>query len=915
MPETQKQDPTTQYIVCPDCEGRGRIGSQPCSKCSSRGLGTFFMDRFLYWGLILNKPTIKLRRLRVKIDMILDVAAYIMGLLGVAALVWWIWNHMTNDIQELVFFWENKNWLILSFWVGMLAWLFIIYRKWKEILEEQRIHTMQPLTNISIPNNWEELKQYGYFHDTSKSYSRKSIKMLEDSYKLAVSYGHKQVAPVHLFSTLLGDKDIRLFMARLNVDHVQLRNKTKNYLDRLEPADKKEKIYLSKEVKKALSNAFIDAYKTGRQSVQPFNIIIPVVSQDEILEEILIDLKTGINKLKNVKAWFEIDERIMANYKKFKKMSRFKPKTTMNRAYTSLATPTLDQYGYDLTLAAAWGRLDLCVGRQKEMEDIFSSLESGKNGIILTGEQGVGKKTMIYGIAQKMTAENVPEFMRDKRLVELDVSRLISGSNASQAEERLLTIIEEMKRAGNILLYIKNVENLLGITSGQEQSLELSEVLADAIERKYLYCFATATNDNYINYIEESMLGNTMARIEIKEPVGNQAIHIIASKIGRMEGKFKVFFTYNAIASAIGLSSKFIHDKYQPVKALGILEKAAAKTSQKCNKKLCLCSQKEIEEIIEDITDIPTGQVTQEEGKQLLGLEDRIHKHFIDQEEAVNTVADSLRRARAELREGTKTIANFLFLGPTGVGKTELAKVITKLYFGNKKYMVRLDMSEYQHQDSVKKMIGDATGNRGYLTEAVRQNPYSLILLDEFEKAHPQILNLFLQVMDDGRLTTGRGKTIDFTNSIIIATSNSESAYIQAEVKKETPIERMKEELINERLVNSMPPELINRFDNIILFKPLSQDHIDQVAKLLLAETERILKAKGIKFKVHDQGVHELAVLGYDPEFGARPLKRVIQKKVTNIIAKKILANEVQRRDVVVLNKDGNIEIEKAEGL
>lgn len=915
MDKDQQNNTADQYIVCPDCNSKGKLQTGKCPKCNSYGLGIFFRDHFLYWGYRLSNPTIQLRRLKIKGELIVDVTAYIIGLLGIAALVWWVWNHITDDIEELIFFWEQKNQFILLFWIGVAAWLFIIYRKWKEKLDQTKINTLRQLSNVSNPNNWEELKNYEYFHDVSESYSKDAMVIVENAYKLSASYGHKQLAPAHLFVSLLKNKEVRFLLARLNIDGANLKNKLNNYLDRLGPAEKKEKIFLAKKSKKALIDAYIDAYNTDKKSVKPLNMLVPTVNYDETLEEILVDLKANVNKLNNTKKWLEIEDELVANYKRYKKMARFKPKTAMDRAYTSVATPTLNQFGYDLTLAAAWGRLDLCIDRKKEIQEIYDNLKSGKNGIILTGETGIGKKTIIHGVAQNMAAERVPEFINDKRMVELDVARLISGANASQAEKRMLTIIEEVKRAGNILLYIKNIENMIGISPGQEESMELSEVLADAIERKFLYCFATATNDNFTKYIEENMLGSIMSQVKVKEPTGNQAIQIIASKIGRMEGKFKVFFTYNALAKAIKLSSKLIHDKYQPTKALDILEKAGAKTSQNCNKKYCLCGQKQIEEIIEQITDIPTGQASEKESGKLLNLENQIHKHLINQEEAVNVVSNSLRRTRAELREDTKTIANFLFLGPTGVGKTELAKILTRVYFGKKKYLIRLDMSEYQHQDSIKKMIGDSVGNRGYLTEAVRQRPFALILLDEFEKAHPQILNLFLQVMDDGRLTTGQGKTIDFTNSIIIATSNSESTYIQDEVKKGTAPEKIKEELINEKLVNSLPPELINRFDNIVLFKPLSQEHINQVAKLILNDTKKMLEAKGINFRVEDEGADKIAREGYDPEFGARPLKRIIQKKVTNKIAKKLLAEEIQRRDTVIVNKNANIEIEKAKKL
>ena len=267
------------------------------------------------------------------------------------------------------------------------------------------------------------------------------------------------------------------------------------------------------------------------------------------------------------------------------------------------------------------------------------------------------------------------------------------------------------------------------------------------------------------------------------------------------------------------------------------------------------------------------------------------------------------------MREGKRPIASFLFLGPTGVGKTELAKTISRVYFKKKELMIRLDMSEYQQEESVKKMIGDVDGTKGYLTEAVRQKPFSLVLLDEFEKANPKIFNLFLQVMDDGRLTDGQGQTIDFTNSIIIATSNAGSNYIEEEIIKGAPIEQIKDSLINEQLSQIMRPELINRFDGIIVFKPLTEENIVAIARLMLADVAEMLKTKGIELEISAAGLKQIAHLGYDPKFGARPLRRLIQERIEDNIAKKILGNELARRDTIIINNDADIEVRKGRKL
>ena len=362
------------------------------------------------------------------------------------------------------------------------------------------------------------------------------------------------------------------------------------------------------------------------------------------------------------------------------------------------------------------------------------------------------------------------------------------------------------------------------------------------------------------------------------------------------------------------MTTQYIHDKYLPEKAITILDQVAVKVSKKRGEQ-SIVTHEDIAQIVSESTGIPVTKISETESKVLLHLEDKIHERMIDQEEAVKMVSASLRRARAGIREGKRPIASFLFLGPTGVGKTELAKAVAEIYFGSERYMVRVDMSEYQHPDSIPKMIGDERGAVGYLTEAVRKSPFSLVLLDEFEKAHPQILNLFLQVMDDGRLTDGQGRTIDFTNSIIIATSNAGALFIQEQIRAGVKIEDIKEALINEHLNKVMRPELINRFDGIIVFKPLSIECVVDIARLMLNKTKNMLEAKGIGLDIAEEGIRKLAELGFDPKFGARPLRRVLQEKIDDEVANKILAGELKRRDTVIINAEATIDIEKAKSL
>jgi ATP-dependent Clp protease ATP-binding subunit ClpA len=371
---------------------------------------------------------------------------------------------------------------------------------------------------------------------------------------------------------------------------------------------------------------------------------------------------------------------------------------------------------------------------------------------------------------------------------------------------------------------------------------------------------------------------------------------------------------YGALEQAVIMSSRYLHDKFLPLKAIDLLEKAAlvASNNFKNDPAKFFCGREEVAAAVSQLTGIPVSKVTVSESQKLLNLETEIHKRLVDQKEAVSAVAASLRRARAELKDSKRPIASFLFLGPTGVGKTELAKSVSEVYFGDEDYLVRLDMSEYQSPDSVRKMIGDSDGTLGYLTEAVRKKPFALVLLDEIEKANPDILNLFLQLLDDGRLTDGQGRTISFSESIIIATSNIGAVYIQEQIRAQTAVNIIKQELIDNQLNKYMRPELINRFDGIIVFKPLSEEDLFAITTLMLKKIKKSLADKGIGLKADKEGVTLLAHEGYDPKFGARPLRRLLQDKIEDKIANKILAGDLKRRDTVIINGHAEVEVEKA---
>ena len=773
-----------------------------------------------------------------------------------------------------------------------------------------------PLTRIQKKNTL----------NTAKAMSDNIVKILENAFYLTNKLKHNKTTIMHFFLASLQNREVIGFFTRLNVDANKLINEIRDNLLNI-PVESNNNYNgnckWDVNLNKVFLEAFVDAYQEKQKQVRVLNLILPLIKYDPNLEEILYDLAIDKDKIVNTIEWFRVNKKQFEDYKVYSRMARLKPKNSMNKAYTSVATPTLSHFSYDLTNKAKYGQLEICVAREKEIQIVFDILESGQAGVVLIGHNGVGKRNIIEGIARLMVKEEVPIFLRDKRLIELDVARLISGANPAEAQERLLNIVREVNKARNIILYVDNIENLAGISSGGEESLELAEVLADAIERRMIFCLTTIQIQNYAKYIENKPLGNVLGRVDIAEPEGNQAIQILESKVGRLEARYNIYFSYNAIEQSVKLASKYIASKYLPEKAIKILESASVKIYKRAqiDKAKSMCTKEDIASEVARVTGIPISKIAQDESARLLNLEKLIHERMVDQEEAVGMVASSLRRARTELRDNKRPIASFLFLGPTGVGKTELAKTVADIYFTSEKDMIRLDMSEYQHPDSIKKMIGDASGALGYLTEAVRKKPFSLVLLDEFEKAHGEIFNLFLQVLDDGRLTDGQGRTISFTNCIIIATSNAGSLYIQEQlsplinqtknIDMAEKINDMKQTLINDHLVKVMRPELVNRFDGLIVFKPLSRDDVRAITKLMLKSFAKALEAKGINFRAEEEGISELARQGYDPKFGARPLRRLLQDKLENTVADKILRDELDRRDVVVINSQGEVEVEK----
>jgi len=579
----------------------------------------------------------------------------------------------------------------------------------------------------------------------------------------------------------------------------------------------------------------------------------------------------------------------------------------MNRAWTSRPTPILDKYSRDFTDLAREQEIGFLIGHNIEYDRMVNILSRiSKPNVILVGEPGTGKETMVSHLAYQLIKDKVPNSLFDKRLVCLSIGNLISGASQEEISAKVNKVVEEIISAGNIILYVPDIHNLVK-TSGQ-QYLSAADILIPVLTSDAFPIIGSTYPREFKELIEpQSDFNNAFEIIRVNEISEADAIKLLTYDSVILENQYKTIISFGAIKQAVALAHKYFRQKLLPSSAEELLKEALADASQRGDLPASGLSRRrwqagkilqadDIISIAERKTNIPIHQATKQEAEKLLNLEKIIHERLIDQEEAVKFVSQALREYRSGLSRKGGPIAVFLFVGPTGVGKTELAKILAKIQFGSENMMLRFDMSEYQDKQSIVRFIGSADGKIvGSLTESVIQKPYCLILLDEFEKAHLDILNLFLQVFDDGRLTDNLGRTIDFTNTIIIATSNAHSEFIKTHIEAATAFETISEEL-KKKLTDYFKPELLNRFSDIIVFKTLSPFDIESIAKLQLQDLSQTLsEVQGINLIFENDAIKKIAELGYNPVFGARPLRGVISEKIRSVLAEKILKGEVEK--------------------
>ncbi|MFH0853095.1 MAG: ATP-dependent Clp protease ATP-binding subunit [bacterium] len=913
-----------QQAACQHCGGDGYVidqygKPQICQYCSGIGNYEPFGSRAMFWDKRVGSRQIAGEKFARTFRQIINGVLVAFGVVGFGFGFWNLYQ-IIIDGGLLLDFWDTKNYGVLIFWISIITDSYIYYRIDRENRPRKTItrQTDQEMITISDKSYEEWTADEGVQENVAQLLSPELEKLLQSAFNIANKLNHREIWPSHLLAAMMSSKTAIIAFARLGLEHQVLKEKILRQFSGL-PQDWIEEPRLARNTKELFFTAYREAYQAKQKQVNIPELLIALATTEAKAQELLYDLEVDEKKLRHVVAWIHISQELREQYKRFKGRASWKPKKGMNRAMTAQETRTLNQFGHDLTELARRGVLPITVGREREMNEVYRILERGGSPMIV-GSPGVGKTAIIHGLARLMTSEDVPEALQDKRLVSLSVSALVGGAKSTgQLEGRLNTIINEIIKSGNIILFIDNVQNLVGVSSAGGDSFDLSDVLATALRGRAFQTIATTNVIEYRQYIENrSSLSDVFTKVNCEEVDTDGAILILESKVGAIEYKQGVFFTYDALEKTVTMSQRYIHDRYLPEKAITLLEEVAVDTRKRRGKD-AFVNGEDVAKVVSEKTNVKVTKVDESESERLLNLESIMHQRMIGQEDAVKAVASALRRARIEMRDTKRPIANFLFLGPTGVGKTELAKTVAEAYFGSEETMIRLDMSEYQDPNSIYRLIGAPPGSGnsqgGYLTEAIRKQPFALVLLDELEKAHPDILNVFLQVMDDGRLTDGTGRTVDFTNSIIIATSNAGTEVIQKRMNEGVKLESIKQELISSVLNQHFKPELINRFDRITVFRPLTMAEIVEIAKLMLGRITHQLKDRGVTFTAEPEAVKELAQLGFDPIYGARPLRRVIQERVDNALANYLLQGKLGRRDVAVLEQGGHIRVEQAERL
>ena len=810
-------------------------------------------------------------------------------------------------------------------------------------------------------------------------FTKRAEKALEYAGDLAQGFGHNYIGTEHILYGLVKEGS-GVASQVLNMQKITAENVVEEIEVLIGKGDKSQnrgEIGFTPRSKRVIENAFLEARKLGSEFIGTEHLLIGIMREgDSVAVRIMMDLNANPQKLYN-----EIVKVI--NEDENAGVSDKQPKGKARGSYNQ--TPTLNQYGTDLTKKATEGKLDPVIGRKDEIQRVIQILSRRtKNNPCLIGEPGVGKTAVAEGLAERIIAEDVPEMLKNKRVVSLDIASMVAGAKyRGDFEERIKKCLEEVKKAGDVILFIDEVHTIVGAGSA-EGAVDAANILKPLLARGEVQVIGATTLNEYRKYIEkDSALERRFSPVTVGEPTNEETIEILKGIRDRYEAHHNVKITDEAIKAAVELSTRYINDRFLPDKAIDLVDEAASrvkmrtytqpdtlkkleeeisamnkekddaikvqdfekaaglrdkinvekeklqkekeKWESKNTKSITTLTEEDIAEVVASWTGVPVKKLTQTENEKLRNLEQTLHQRVIGQNEAVDAVAKAIRRGRVGLKDPNRPIGSFLFLGPTGVGKTELSKALAESLFGNEDAMIRIDMSEYMEGHSVSKLIGSPPGYVGFdeggqLTEKIRRKPYSVILFDEIEKAHPDVMNMLLQILDDGRLTDAQGRTVNFKNTVIIMTSNIGARLItdkttlgfSAGDKKEESqkeYETIKKDVMGE-LKKQFRPEFINRIDEIIVFHKLNDEDIKQIIDIMLNQVTKRMKAKDIELEI-DNSVKELiAKKGVDTDYGARPLKRAIQNILEDKIAEEILDGNIKpNKKAVIKAEDDKIVI------
>jgi ATP-dependent Clp protease ATP-binding subunit ClpC len=770
---------------------------------------------------------------------------------------------------------------------------------------------------------------------------------------------HNQLDVEHLLLALLDQPEglTVQILGRLGVDVTALRERVLESLSntpRAYASGGTAQVYMTPRLKFVFDRAIEEANRLHDDYVSAEHLLIAIVGEkDGTSARVFRSLGVDVEKV----------YRALAEIRGTQRVTDQRPESKYQ---------VLQKYSRDLTELARLGKLDPVVGREDEILRVLQVLSRRtKNNPVLIGDPGVGKTAIVEGLAQRIFSGDVPEPLRQKRVISLDMGALVAGSKfRGEFEERLQAVMEEIRRAqGEIILFIDELHTVVG-AGAAEGAIDASNMMKPALARGELQCVGATTLDEYRQHIEkDAALERRFQPVFVGEPSVAETIEILRGLRDRYEAHHQIKISDDALVSAAELSDRYVSDRFLPDKAIDLIDEAAAKVrlqlfnlppdlraleqklqrarsdeeaagqarqyeeaAQKRSEVLQLESEynqkrnewrleRDIDEVVDgdDIaelvakwTGIPVTRMLETEVNRLVHMEDRLHERVIGQDEAIEAVSDSIRRARSGLKDARRPIGSFLFLGPTGVGKTELARALASFLFDSDVAMTRVDMSEYMERHAVSRMIGSPPGYVGYdvggqLTESIRRRPYQVILFDEVEKAHPDAFNVLLQVLDDGRLTDGHGRVVDFKNTVVIMTSNVGTQHVRRNAplgfrtSDATEREHIRD-LIQEDLRRSFRPEFLNRIDETIVFDALSRDQIHQIVNLLIADLQKRLNDRKLTLSLSDAGRDWLAKEGYDANYGARPLRRTIQRRIENVLAKQLLSGEVKDGDEVVID-------------